>query len=120
MNQFHFEIEGAKALRISTLTKAYFLYIMTQQEIKKLEPELWDAADELRGNSKLTAGEYKDPLLGLVLLRFAQNRYEDAKVEIAKSLTINPRTGQTREVTQDDKTENEFLFLEFKKKCLWF
>lgn len=45
---------------------------MTQGQIKNLEKELWDAADELRGNSKLTAGEYKDPLLGLVLLRFAR------------------------------------------------
>jgi type I restriction-modification system DNA methylase subunit len=49
---------------------------MNQQDIKNLEKELWDAADDLRSNSKLTAGEYKDPLLGLVLLRFAQNRYE--------------------------------------------
>ena len=56
---------------------------MTQDTIKKLETELWDAADDLRANSKLTAAEYKDPLLGLVLLRFAQNRYEDAKIEIA-------------------------------------
>ena len=75
---------------------------MNQQEIKNLEKELWDAADELRGNSKLTAGEYKDPLLGLVLLRFAQNRYEDAKIQVEENLPINPRTGQKREATNDD------------------
>jgi type I restriction enzyme M protein len=75
---------------------------MTNTEIKNLEKELWDAADELRGNSKLTAGEYKDPLLGLVLLRFAQNRYEDAKVQVDEKLSINPRTGQKREATNDD------------------
>ena len=40
---------------------------------------MWDAADALRANSKLTAAEYKDPVLGLVLLCFAQNRYEEAK-----------------------------------------
>ena len=28
---------------------------MTNQEIKRLEKELWDAADDLRANSKLTA-----------------------------------------------------------------
>ncbi|MGM1055457.1 MAG: type I restriction-modification system subunit M N-terminal domain-containing protein [Bacteroidota bacterium] len=61
---------------------------MTQQEIKALEKDLWDSADDLRANSKLTAGEYKDPLLGLVLLRFAQNRYEDAKTQIEKNLSI--------------------------------
>ncbi|WP_199270220.1 type I restriction-modification system subunit M N-terminal domain-containing protein [Algibacter sp. L3A6] len=67
---------------------------MNQQNIKQLETELWDAADDLRANSKLTAGEYKDPLLGLVLLRFAQNRFEDAKIEVEKKLPINPRTGK--------------------------
>ena len=75
---------------------------MNNTEIKNLEKELWDAADELRGNSKLTAGEYKDPLLGLVLLRFAQNRYEDAKIKIEKNLPVNPRTGIAPEPTKDD------------------
>ena len=55
---------------------------MTQKEIRNLEKELWDAADSLRANSKLTAAEYKDPLLGLVFLRFAQNRYEDFKLHL--------------------------------------
>lgn len=77
---------------------------MTQDEIKNLENDLWEAADDLRANSKLTAAEYKDPVLGLVLLRFAQNRYEDAKVQIAKKLPINPRTGKKREATKDDFT----------------
>lgn len=75
---------------------------MNQQQIRELEKELWDAADELRGNSKLTAAEYKDPLLGLVLLRFAQNRYEEKKILIEKNLPINPRTGQKREATKED------------------
>lgn len=75
---------------------------MTQEDIRSLEKELWDAADDLRGNSKLTAAEYKDPLLGLVLLRFAQNRYEDAKIEIEAKLPVNPRTGQKREATKND------------------
>lgn len=69
---------------------------MTHQDLRDLEKELWDAADNLRANSKLTAAEYKDPLLGLVLLRFAQNRYEDAKIYIEEHLPINPRTGEKR------------------------
>lgn len=75
---------------------------MTQSDIKDLEKELWEAADKLRSNSKLTAAEYKDPLLGLVLLRFAQNRYEDAKVEIEAALPINPRTSKKRKATKED------------------
>lgn len=30
---------------------------MTTEQIKHLEKELWDAADQLRANSKLTAAE---------------------------------------------------------------
>ena len=44
---------------------------MNSQQLKDLEKELWGAADTLRSNSKLTAAEYKDPVLGLILLRFA-------------------------------------------------
>jgi len=89
---------------------------MEQTDIKNLEKELWDAADELRGNSKLTAGEYKDPLLGLVLLRFAQNRYEDAKIEVEKNLPVNPRTGQKREATKDDFAAAGAIMLPEKSK----
>ena len=56
--------------------------------IKQLESDLWNAADNLRANSTLTAAEYKDPLLGLVFLRFVQNRHEDAKIKIQESLAI--------------------------------
>ena len=49
---------------------------MTQPQIKALETELWDAADNLRANSTLQASEYKDPLLGLVLLRGYQTMNE--------------------------------------------
>jgi type I restriction enzyme M protein len=64
---------------------------MNAEEIKQLEDELWGAADDLRANSKLTAAEYKDPVLGLILLRYAQNRYEEAKVTIEASIPDGPR-----------------------------
>jgi len=64
---------------------------MNQQQIKQLETELWASADNLRANSKLTAAEYKDPVLGLILLRYAQNRYEQAKVSIEASMPETPR-----------------------------
>ncbi|WJJ98232.1 type I restriction-modification system subunit M [Algibacter luteus] len=89
---------------------------MTQQNIKQLEIELWDAADDLRANSKLTAAEYKDPLLGLVLLRFAQNRFEDAKIEVEKKLPINPRTGKKREANKGDYAGEGAMFLPEKAK----
>ncbi|PCJ75200.1 MAG: N-6 DNA methylase [Rhodobacteraceae bacterium] len=64
---------------------------MNNEQIKQLEKELWGAADDLRANSKLTAAEYKDPVLGLILLRYAQNRYEEAKITIEASIPDGPR-----------------------------
>lgn len=64
---------------------------MNQQEIKQLETELWDSANSLRANSKLTAAEYKDPVLGLILLRYAQNRYNQAKGQIEANIPDGPR-----------------------------
>ncbi|CCM78045.1 type I restriction-modification system subunit M [Rhizobium mesoamericanum] len=72
---------------------------MNSEEIKQLEKELWDAADNLRANSKLTAAEYKDPVLGLILLRYAQNRFEEATKTIAPKL-VGPRGA--RRATQAD------------------
>ena len=88
---------------------------MNAQQLKDLERELWGAADNLRANSKLTAAEYKDPLLGLILLRFAQNRFEEAKIEIEKNLPANPR-GVVREITQDDFKAANVLFLPDESK----
>ncbi len=89
---------------------------MNQQDIRSLEKELWDAADGLRANSKLTAAEYKDPLLGLVLLRFAQNRYEDAKIQVDENLPINPRTGEKRKANKDDFAAAGAIMLPEKAK----
>ncbi|CUS31628.1 HsdM family class I SAM-dependent methyltransferase [Candidatus Nitrospira nitrificans] len=50
--------------------------------IEQLEANLWDAADNLRANSKLTAGEYCMPVLGVIFLRHATNRYAEALREI--------------------------------------
>ncbi len=44
--------------------------------IQQLENELWEAADQLRANSKLTAAEYAMPVLGLIFLRHADNRFK--------------------------------------------
>ncbi len=89
---------------------------MTNEQIKDLEKQLWDAADDLRANSKLTAAEYKDPVLGLILLRFAQNRFEDAKKKIEEGLPVNPRTGKKREMTKEDFVGAGALFVQEKSK----
>ncbi len=40
-----------------------------------LEKRLWDAADQLRANSGLSAAQYSQPVLGLIFLRFAEARF---------------------------------------------
>ncbi len=50
----------------------------------KLEDSLWSAADNLRANSKLTSSEYCMPVLGIIFLRHATNRYEAARLQIAE------------------------------------
>ncbi len=48
-----------------------------------VEARLWDAADELRANSKLKSSEYSVPVLGLVFLRYADHKFQAAAEELA-------------------------------------
>lgn len=89
---------------------------MTNEQIKKLETELWGAADNLRANSKLTAAEYKDPVLGLILLRYAQNKFEEAKKQAEEKLPINPRTNQKVELTKDRIKAEGAMYLQEKSQ----
>jgi type I restriction enzyme M protein len=50
--------------------------------IEQLETDLWAAADNLRANSKLTSSEYCMPVLGVIFLRHATNRYDHAVRQI--------------------------------------
>jgi type I restriction-modification system DNA methylase subunit len=50
----------------------------TFNDIEKLESDLWEAADNLRANSKLTSSDYFMPVLGVIFLRHAANRFEAA------------------------------------------
>jgi len=89
---------------------------MTNQQIKALEKELWATADNLRANSKLTASEYKDPVLGLILLRFAENRFDEALINIEKYIPINPRTQKKRAISKDDFLGVGAIYLQDKSK----
>ena len=48
----------------------------------QLESDLWEAADNLRANSKLTSSDYFMPVLGIIFLRHAANRFEAAHKQI--------------------------------------
>ena len=55
---------------------------MNKEEFKKLEATLWQTADTLRANSDLKSSEYSTPVLGLIFLRFADNKYSRFEGEI--------------------------------------
>lgn len=66
---------------------------MKTADLAKVRATLWAAADELRANSKLTPGQYRDPVLGLVFLAYAENRFEAVRGEVeAKATKRNPAT----------------------------
>jgi type I restriction enzyme M protein len=50
--------------------------------INKFESELWKIADDLRANSGLASNEYFMPIMGLIFLRHATNRFYEAKAAI--------------------------------------
>jgi type I restriction enzyme M protein len=55
---------------------------MTKDQLKQLERDLWSAADNLRANSDLKSSEYSTPVLGLIFLKFADNKYRQSEAEI--------------------------------------
>lgn len=55
---------------------------MNKDQFKKLEADLWRAADSLRANSDLKASEYSTPVLGLIFLKFADNKYRQHEAAI--------------------------------------
>lgn len=86
---------------------------MTSKQLRKLESDLWSAADQLRANSKLTATEYSFPVLGLIFLRHAYNRYVAAKVEIEETLPVHPQRGR-RALDKSDFLNAKAIFLPAK------
>jgi type I restriction enzyme M protein len=73
-------------------------------DLTQVQKKLWDAADELRANSGLQASEYSAPVLGLIFLRFAEERFAAAQAEIG--------TGSARnQVGPDDYKARGVLYL---------
>ena len=55
--------------------------------IEQFEANLWKIADNLRANSNLASNEYFMPILGLIFLRHATNRYYEAMAAIEEDRT---------------------------------
>jgi type I restriction enzyme M protein len=74
-----------------------------------LEKRLWDAADELRANSKLKSSEYSVPVLGLIFLRYADHKFSEAEKKM-------PQSSGRRKIGKADYQAQGVLFLPEKAR----
>ena len=90
---------------------------MDNISIKKLETDLWEAADLLRQGSKLTSQQYCMPVLGLLFLRYAYSRFKRVEAEILKNRPV--RKGRVMPVEPQDFTEKSALYLPEMAQYSW-
>jgi type I restriction enzyme M protein len=85
--------------------------------VQKLEADLWEAADNLRANSKLTSSDYFMPVLGVIFLRHAANRFDAAtrQIEADQASGKMPK----RKVLPADYIARRSLFLPEKARYDW-
>ena len=82
-------------------------------DLTEVESRLWAAADELRANSTLTAAQYRDPVLGLIFLAFAEHRFEEVRPELAAKATSR------RTITPDDYRSRGVLYVPEIARLSW-
>jgi type I restriction enzyme M protein len=89
----------------------------TWKDIDKLEKDLWEAADNLRANSKLTSNDYFMPVLGVIFLRHAANRFAAAEKQIEddKAAGRMPK----RKVIKEDYVRRRALWLPPEARYDW-
>ena len=87
------------------------------KDIEKLETDLWEAADNLRANSKLTSSDYFMPVLGVIFLRHAANRFDAAhrRIDADQASGKMPK----RKVLPADYIARRSLYLPAKAQYDW-
>jgi hypothetical protein len=80
-----------------------------------LEKNLWAAADELRANSKLRAADYSIPVLGLIFLKYADQKFAHATEQFGAEAS---GAGQRRRdpLSSDRYKVAEKLLLDWQKR----
>lgn len=71
---------------------------MTNEQLKKLENDLWASANSLRAYGGIKAADYAVPVLGLIFLRFAENKYSHYEPEILKEYLADKGTRLERTI----------------------
>ena len=79
--------------------------------VQQLENELWEAADQLRANSKLTAAEYAMPVLGLIFLRHADNRFKAYMPDITAGIPAKMPAAQREKLIKTEFQGKAAIYL---------
>lgn len=77
-------------------------------DIRDLNNRLWEAADQLRANSKLRSSEYGPPVLGLIFLRYAEHRFQHVHENLS---TKASEAGSRRKIEKADYQARGVLYL---------
>ncbi|WP_261223344.1 class I SAM-dependent DNA methyltransferase [Ancylothrix sp. D3o] len=80
-------------------------YLLMPANYTEIEKRLWEAADELRANSKLKPSEYSVPVLGLIFLLYADYKFTLVEQELAG------KSSRRRSVGKEDYQAKGALFL---------
>ena len=84
------------------------------RDIEKFEADLWKVADNLRANSNLASNEYFIPILGLIFLRHATNRYYEVLAELSEAKASGSMPD--RDVREADFTSRGAMMLPEKAR----
>ena len=89
----------------------------TLDNIEQFESDLWEAADNLRANSKLTSSDYFMPVLGVIFLRHAFNRFNVAHLQIEAEIASGKMP--KRKVLPADYIARRALYLPENARYDW-
>jgi type I restriction enzyme M protein len=78
---------------------------MKAQDLKQVQRILWAAADEMRANSSLAPAEYRGPVLGLIFLAYAEQRFDEITPDLEGKKT------KRRGITPDDYRSRGVLYV---------
>ncbi len=73
---------------------------MTNEQLKDLESKLWDSANAMRAHGGLKASDYAVPVLGLIFLKFAENKYSQHEKAILKAYQTDKGTRMERTIQE--------------------
>ncbi len=73
---------------------------MTNQQLKELETKLWSAANSLRAYGGLKASDYAVPVLGLIFLKFVENKYSQYEAQINQEFEKSKGTRMERKIEE--------------------